>query len=331
MSFSGVKRPLDWEDIRLFLAVARSEGLSAAVRQAGSSPATLGRRMTALEHSLGQRLFLRERLGYRLTEAGRQFLVQAEEMETAATGIERWRDGLSPRRTVRISAGTWTSWFLARHIGALWSPEEAWTIDFVAANARLDIARGQADIGVRNRRPEEPWLAGRRTGDVAFAVYGRRGDGPGDRWIGVTGDGAVTPSARWVADRHAAAIVARGNDPRLILDLLRRGVGRAVLPCFVGDADPELERLQEVEELRHQQWLVLHQDERRHPAVRAVIERIVRLMRDNRALFSGEGDGVPSVGTGAGGKARAAPSPETADAISTPGRARGRLSPHGEV
>ena len=286
-----MKSLVDWEDIRLFLAVARGEGLSAAARQAGSSPATLGRRMTALERSLGQRLFVRERLGYRLTEPGRQFLAQAEEMEAAATGIERWRDGLSPRRTVRISAGTWTSWFLARHIDALWSPGEPWTIDFVAANARLDIARGQADIGVRNRRPEEPWLAGRRTGDVAFAVYGRRGEALEERWIGVTGDGAVTPSARWVAERHAAATVVRGNDPRLILDLLRRGVGRAVLPCFVGDADPELDRLQEVEELRHQQWLVLHQDERRHPAVRAVIERIVQLMRDNRALLRGEGAG----------------------------------------
>jgi len=287
MIVARMKSALDWEDIRLFLAVARGEGLSGAARQAGPSPATLGRRMTALEQGLGQRLFIRERLGYRLTEEGRQFLAQAEEMEAAATGIERWRDGLSPRRTVRISAGTWTSWFLARHIDALWSPDEPWSIDFVAANARLDIARGQADIGIRNRRPEEPWLAGRRTGDVAFAVYGRRAAALGDRWIGVTGDGAVTPSARWVAERHAAATVMRGNDPRLILDLLRRGVGRAVLPCFAGDSEPELERLQQVEELRHQQWLVLHNDERRHPAVRAVIERIVRLMRENRALLRG--------------------------------------------
>lgn len=287
MIVARMKSALDWEDIRLFLAVARGEGLSGAARQAGPSPATLGRRMTALEQGLGQRLFIRERLGYRLTEEGRQFLAQAEEMEAAATGIERWRDGLSPRRTVRISAGTWTSWFLARHIDALWSPDEPWSIDFVAANARLDIARGQADIGIRNRQPEEPWLAGRRTGDVAFAVYGRRAAALGDRWIGVTGDGAVTPSARWVAERHAAATVMRGNDPRLILDLLRRGVGRAVLPCFAGDSEPELERLQQVEELRHQQWLVLHNDERRHPAVRAVIERIVRLMRENRALLRG--------------------------------------------
>jgi DNA-binding transcriptional LysR family regulator len=291
-----MKSALDWEDIRLFLAVARGEGLSGAARQAGPSPATLGRRMTALEQGLGQRLFIRERLGYRLTVEGRQFLAQAEEMEAAATGIERWRDGLSPRRTVRISAGTWTSWFLARHIDALWSPDEPWSIDFVAANARLDIARGQADIGLRNRRPEEPWLAGRRTGDVAFAAYGRRGAALGDRWIGVTGDGAVTPSARWVAERHAATTVMRGNDPRLILDLLRRGVGRAVLPCFAGDSEPELERLQQVEELRHQQWLVLHNDERRHPAVRTVIERIVRLMRGNRALFQGESPGEDPAG-----------------------------------
>jgi DNA-binding transcriptional LysR family regulator len=285
-----MKQQVDWQDIRLFLAVARGEGLSGAARQAGSSPATLGRRMTALERSLGQRLFIRERLGYRLTEEGRQFLAQAEEMEAAATGIERWRDGLSPRRSVRISAGTWTSWFLARNIDALWPTDAAWSIDFVAANARLDIARGQADIGIRNRRPEEPWLAGRRTGDVAFAVYGRRGAALGDRWIGVTGDGAITPSARWVAERHAAATVMRGNDPRLILDLLRQGIGQAVLPCFVGDTEPELERLQAVEELRSQQWLVLHEDERRTPAVRAVIERIVRLMQANRALFRGESD-----------------------------------------
>ncbi len=279
----------DWDALRLFLVVARAGGLGAAARRTGVSAPTLGRRMTALERQLNLRLFDRRQTGYELTEAGRGLYEQAREMEAVAAGIDRRQ---APRRVVRISAGAWTCRFLALHVARLWQPDEPMAVEFLTAAARLDIVRRQADIGVRNRAPEEARLSGRRVNDVAHAIYRSRGAPPVDPatapWIGVVGDAGVTPSARWVAARYLDRIVMSCSDPRLVVELLRAGVGVAVLPCFVGDSEPELVRVGDtIDELREQQWLVLNQSERHQPAVRTVIDRTVALLKEHRDLFRG--------------------------------------------
>lgn len=290
MSISEMKGRLDWEDLRVFLAVARGSGLSGAARLTGVSAPTLGRRMTALEHRLNQKLFDRKPTGYALTEAGRELYEQAREMETVATGIERWLDGHGERRVVRISAGAWTSRFLALHIARLWRPDDPMTLEFLTAAARLDIARRQADIGIRNRAPEESRLSGRRINDVSYAVYrSRHADERNTPWIGVIGDGGLTPSARWVAARYPDDVFLNCTDPRMVVDVLFAGTGQAVLPCFVGDSFPELRRTGElIEELAEQQWMVLNESERRQPAVRLAIDRIAALLKEHRALFRGD-------------------------------------------
>ena len=107
-----------WDDLRLFLDVARLGGLSAATRTSGLSAATLGRRVTALERQVGEPLFLRSQTGYRLTPAGEELLLRAEEVEAAMLALKRWKDGAIGERVVRVSAGPWTSSFLARNIAA---------------------------------------------------------------------------------------------------------------------------------------------------------------------------------------------------------------------
>ena len=74
---------LDWNDLKFFLHVARLGGLSQAAETTGLSAATLGRRVTALEHEIGRALFHRSQTGYRLTRAGEDLLAHAEEVEAA--------------------------------------------------------------------------------------------------------------------------------------------------------------------------------------------------------------------------------------------------------
>ena len=86
---------------------------------------------------------------------------------------------------------------------------------------------------------------------------------------------ADTPSARWVAERCGERVACETDTPRLALDLALRGVGRALLPTFVGDARETLERVgPAIEELAHEQWLVTHQDDRALPEVRRALDRI---------------------------------------------------------
>ena len=293
MAISEMKSRLDWEELRVFLAVARASGLSGAARLTGVSAPTLGRRMTALERQLNQKLFDRKPSGYALTEAGRELYEHAREMEAVATGIERWRDGHGD------AAG-------GAHLGrrldqpvprapprpAMAARTTRSTLEFLTAAARLDIARRQADIGIRNRAPEEARLSGRRINDVAYAIYrSRDADEDGETpWIGVIGDGGLTPSARAGSPPVTArTIVLNCTDPRMVVDILHAGTGQAVLPCFVGDSFPGLRRAGGlIEELAEEQWMVLNDTERHQPAVRLVIDRIAALLKEHRALFRGD-------------------------------------------
>ncbi|MEL6679527.1 MAG: LysR family transcriptional regulator [Pseudomonadota bacterium] len=267
-----MKSTVDWSDLQTFLAVARAGGLSAASAETGLSPATLGRRMNALESTLGQRLFLRGAQGYALAPDGTALLVDAEAMERAASGIGR---GGSAAPDVRITAGFWTAQFLAARLASFWTPEAPWRPDLRVANARLDLGRREVDIGVRNRRPSEPWLAGRMLGHVAFAVYGTPGaDLP---WIDLAAAGVSTPSALWVAGQEGPRLVT--NDPAVVLIWLRAGLGRAVLPTFAGDAVAEVARQgPPIAALRTEQWLVSHHDHRHHPPVRAALEALAPVL-----------------------------------------------------
>lgn len=281
-----------WDDLRLFLDVARLGGLSAATGTTGLSAATLGRRITALERQLGEPLFRRSQTGYRLTPAGEALLARAEDVETAMLALKRWKEGAIGDRVVRVSAGAGTSAFLAGHVGALWSVEDRFGLELVTANEKIDIGRRNADLGIRNQRPSEQWLAGRLIGKVAYGLYSGlnlvNGIAAG-YFVGIAGDGAQTQSARWMQARHGDRIAVRGNDAACVRELVAAGAGLSVFPCFVGDSDPRLVRVAPlIAELETEQWLVSHHEERHTPAVRTVADRIARLMAEHGALFRGE-------------------------------------------
>lgn len=281
-----------WDDLRLFLDVARLGGLSAATETTGLSAATLGRRVTALERQVGEPLFVRSQTGYRLTPSGEELLLRAEEVEGAMLSLKRWKDGAIGERVVRVSAGPWTSAFLAKNIGKIWTAGDRFALELVTANHKVDIGRRNADIGIRNQRPTEQWLAGRLVGKVAYGLYARpeliSGVAAG-YFVGVAGEGGQTHSARWLHARHGDRIATRGNDAMSVMELVAAGAGISVFPCFVGDSDPRVDRMAgTIPELETDQWLVCHHEERHTPAVRAVTERIAALMQENGSLFRGE-------------------------------------------
>jgi len=282
----------NWDDLRLFLAVSRLGGLSAAQEKTGLSPATLGRRITALERQIGVPLFVRRQTGYVLTEAGQDLLAHAEEVERAMLVVARWREGTQTQRSVRLSAGNWTTDFLVRNIDAVWTPDDP-AIEFVMANARIDIGHRAADIGIRNARPTDPHLAGRKVGSVAFALYGTVEQSQDSSIVGLSGDTSTSPSARWMAAQLGHKMRLRGNGVHAVRELVAQGAGLSVLPCFIGDEDARLCRMGPViADLSTEQWLVAHHDERHSPPIRRVIEKLVTLFDEAGPLFSGQRPGA---------------------------------------
>jgi len=283
---------LSWDDLRLFLDVARLGGLSPATHTTGLSAATLGRRVTALEHQIGEPLFVRSQTGYELTASGRELLRHAEDVEDAMRAVSRWRDGNIGERIVRVSAGAWTSAFISEHIGDIWQVDDGIRVELVTAYEKVDIGRRAADIGIRSARPTEPNLAGRRIGTVAHALYcaPRLINGvKAGMFVGVTGEAANVASARWLMAHHGDRIGVRGNDVHAVRELVVAGAGISVFPCFVGDADPGLARIAPiVSDLTTEQWLVGHHEDRHRPEVRRVADRIAALLKAHAALFRGD-------------------------------------------
>lgn len=265
------------DDLMLFLRVAETGSLSAAAKGAGASVPTLGRHMTRLEAQLGRRLFLRGPAGYALTAEGRELADEALGLRHAAERIDRWqvRDFRAVR--VRVTAGFWTSRCLARSIREVWNERAIWVPDFVAENKTVDIARREADIGIRNRRPEQDWLAGRRTRRIDFAEYGVSPEVRG--YVTLPAESYLTPSARWVWETHGSEVVMVASDTRLAKELALAGVGRVVLPTFVGAVETGLVRLSEpIAAIGHDEWLVSHHEARHDPPVRAALDAIGDLL-----------------------------------------------------
>ncbi|MEO1178829.1 MAG: LysR family transcriptional regulator [Pseudomonadota bacterium] len=267
----------DWTDLGLFAAVARQGSLAGAARETGMSQATLSRRMTAFETRIGRRLFVHGASGYTPTAEGRDLMLMAKRMEATATQIGQWCDTRHGPPRVRISSGTWTSDYLARNLMAYWEQDAGWAPEFVHCNRDLDIERREIDIGIRNRRPTHQWLAGRRTATVEHAAYARDPSIAG--WIGASDETRFLPSEDWTASQHGAEIVTVANEPQVRLSLAEAGVGRVVLPTFIGDARPALTRVSDViEDLTAEEWLVCHQDSRHDPAIRAALDAIARFL-----------------------------------------------------
>src|SRR6266581_206693 len=111
---------MDWDDVRVFLAVARHGSLRAAGRALSLSQPTIGRRLATFEATFGgPTLFDRRPEGLRLNPAGEQLIPAAESVERAALMLERRRAAASPALsgTVRVSVGEWAAAFLSRNLG----------------------------------------------------------------------------------------------------------------------------------------------------------------------------------------------------------------------
>ncbi|NTF53937.1 LysR family transcriptional regulator [Agrobacterium rhizogenes] len=279
-----------WDAYQLFLDVARGGGLTGAVSSSGLSPATIGRRMLELESQVGRPLFQRSQTGYALTGDGQGLFDQLLDMEAAARKVDSWQREAQGAAIVRITAGTWVAWVLSQNMPSICSERDGFRIDLQIAERRASLAHRESDIGIRAFEPEEANLAAIKTGDVAYAAYQARNmrfAGP-KRWIAVAEEEAISAYLRWPHQNEREAIAVTVTRPRSLHDLVLSGTGIAVLPCFVGDLEPRLERVgEEIASLRHGQWIVMNDTDRHRREIRTVVDRMARLLKSHADLFAG--------------------------------------------
>lgn len=264
----------DWNDLKLFLFVARNKGLSGAARETGLSAATLGRRMQALEQASGIEIFYRHARGYDLTEQGEALLARVAALDAGVRPIFA-RDRSQAQDLVKVSGGHWTLHALAPHVPSICKAAPNAMLRLISATDHMKINHREAVIGIRNQRPEKTGLACRKVGTVSFAGYAASSKVEG--WIRIA---SKAPSARWLADQPDMHIVMEANAPRLAKDLAIQGLGQIVLPTFIGERSSDLVQVHPIiSELDHEQWLVSHDEDRFVPAVRQVLDATYRALR----------------------------------------------------
>ena len=294
---------LNWDDLRVFLALVEEGSLSAAARRLGLSQPTVGRRILALEQSLDKRLFDRLASGYAPTAGGAALLPMAQSMAEAAEAIERSRaadDALAG--TVRISAGSSMCRFLGGRMSWLLERLPDLELELAASFQFTNLSRREADIAIRNQRPERGDLIVRRMARPAVAVFGSRryverrkvmlrpGKYRDWDWVGYDEARQHLSTARWLAEKlDGGRQHIRCTTPVEKLDAVRGGGGLALLSCYAADTESDLVRVSEpIPELRGTTWMVVHQDLRHVPRIRAMIDRLAEMFRLHAPLFDGK-------------------------------------------
>ncbi len=280
--------PLDWDHLRVFLAVARTGRVAVAARRLDVEHTTVSRRVAALEAQLGAPLFHRTAAGWLLTPVGETILADAEGMERAALAVgarARERAGARVGRTRLAIAPEFASDWLAPRLPAFRERHPGITLQVLVGTRTLDLSRGEAELAVRTPRPHQGGLVAARLGRTSLALYaarslvGARGitvrDAASLRGLPLlvyTAALRLLQDAAWFAPVLASADVAlETNGTHALLAAARAGAGVAVLPAFVARRHPDLVRVSEPV-AEHDVWLVTHPEFRRDPSVRATAD-----------------------------------------------------------
>jgi DNA-binding transcriptional LysR family regulator len=284
---------LRWNDLRYFLAIHRQRTLAGAARSLRVQHSTVGRRLGGLENTLGASLFTQTPDGFVLTDAGREILPLAEEAERALTAIERRVAGSDERveGVVRLTTSEAFSGFLVRHLSELRRRHPDLLVEVLAGNRSLDLARGEADVALRISATTQPELICKRIGDAAWSLYASEGylarhgkpvsptDLAGHEIIGFDESLSATPGAQWFAEHAASArIMLRGNSIPAVINAAIVGLGLAMVPCFLADAEPTLRRVTPDVLGSREIWLVFHPDVARIARVRRVIDFVTEII-----------------------------------------------------
>jgi DNA-binding transcriptional LysR family regulator len=286
---------LDWDDLRHFLAVARGGSLAAAGRALRVDQTTVGRRIAALERTLGARLFDRRVSGYPLTAVGESIVAEAAAVEAAVHGLEMRAAGHDTRRegAVRVATSETFAHYLVERLAPFRRGHPGIALQIRTGTAQVDLLRHEADLALRiggRARPTQGTLVARRLGEIGLSLY-RTDRGDARDFILFSDDMEDTPPGRWVRERAGGRAALRVNSFFAAAGAAVAGIGVALLPCFLGDAYPSLRRAIAVPPLHNELWLVVPRDLQKVPRVRALIDHLHTVISADRRLLRGDRPG----------------------------------------
>lgn len=287
---------MEWNDVRIFLAVARCGSFGEAARALNVSHPTVGRRIKVLEDEAKQALFRRTKDGLVLTDAGDTVRGLAESMEDSALSMERRLTGNDQRLEgiLRISSADWfAGYVLAPVLVELIHRHPAVVPEVIASHRLLDLSRREADVAFRIVPFSEPDIVQRRLMRMSYGVYASAAtaqalqDNPAS--VGVILMNTAQshfPDVAWVLERFPRCRRAFTSTNRSVqAQMCLRGVGIAVLPRPLGDAVSGLQRLDTPDQPPTRDiWVGYHQDLRHMDRLRAMLNIADMMLSDSATV-----------------------------------------------
>lgn len=278
---------MDWSDLRIFLAIARTGTLGAAARSLGQSQPTMGRRLRVLEAAVGHVLFQRTADGFVLTDEGNAVLEHAERMEEEALAFQRRLAGsdVQLEGMLRLSSSDWFGTYMLAPVLAEFTERHPKVCVELLSDARLySLPRREADLAFRIKAFEEPEVISRRLVHISYALYAPAGaaasltgGGAGMRLITMDTAFAEMPDALWLGRvLPEAQVVMRSNSRLVQAECCRQGSGLAVLPRPLGDRIPGIVPV-EIDEAPpgRDTYVGYHRDLRRLSRLRTLLDMVI--------------------------------------------------------
>jgi DNA-binding transcriptional LysR family regulator len=287
------------------LATRRAGSALGAARMLGVNQTTVVRRIEQAERELGVPLFERKHSGLAPTKFGEFVAEAAERVETTVGDLANAID--AEHRAIGGTVRLTTSEMLANRLIVPFLPDfkrlhAAVRVVLIADDRQLDVGRGEADVALRaGSRPEGRGIVIRRLPSASWSVYCSRAyceefGAPTSRdeirshaIVGLDGPVARLPPARWLLEAAPDAEIAlRSNSLTNLVSNLRAGLGVAMLPCFVGDNEPDLMRcIAPPPELDAEMWLILREELKSAPHVRALADFLAKRLNGMRDELAG--------------------------------------------
>jgi DNA-binding transcriptional LysR family regulator len=283
---------MDWDDLRVFLAVARSESLSGAGKQLKIDPATVGRRIQRLEDAIGARLFAKSPQGYALTDEGGRLVPHAERAEAAARAAQQsltGPEGLTGLIRLGAPDGC-ANYLLPQVIARIAAANPGLEVQLVALPRVFNLSKREADMAIGVSRPSAGRLTVQKLTDYRLHLAASRDWLAAHpvvaerlaehRFVGYIPDLIFDKELDYLAEIGAPPVTFASNSVSVQLNFLRQGAGIGVVHDFALPAAPELVRvLPDRISLTRSFWLIRHADDARVARLNRFAESLVRECR----------------------------------------------------
>jgi len=285
---------VEWDDVRILLAVLRAKNLHEAGVRLGVDASTVSRRLTHLEARLEARLFVRTRDGLKPTVTAERLRPHAESMEASAACLVQATHAGEARTSGVVRLATTEAFarmLVTEGLLDVRTHHPDLVIELLSGNRPVDLARGEADIALRLAALKQPALRARCVAKMGIGLYATeaylRARGTVRTPAGLrghdvllpTGELARLPEARWLAARTSTRVVFRSNSMPALIAAATAGHGLVPLPLGWGDSEPALERALVLDAVPLRKvWLVTHEATRERPAVDVVATEVASIL-----------------------------------------------------